>query len=65
MNGHAVCPFCERQVVYGGVEFGEYSLHDECYAELQKGMAEDPVVIEFTPLQENNENGGRPEEVDG
>ena len=55
MNGHAVCPFCDRQVMYGGVEFGASFLHDECYTALQTEMDEDPMAIEFTPLQENDE----------
>jgi hypothetical protein len=62
MNGHAVCPFCNRQVVYGGVSFGESFLHGECFALLQEEMDEAPIVIEFTPLVEA-ENGERSEEV--
>jgi hypothetical protein len=45
--------------MYGGVEFGESWLHDECFAALQQEMDEDPVVRESTPLPsvENDENG--------
>ena len=49
MNGHEVCPFCERPVVNAGVEFGDSLLHEECYAELQEGMDEDEMVsLNFT-----------------
>lgn len=57
MNGHAICPFCDCQVMRGGVEFGGSFLHDECYAALQMEMDDKPVAIEPTPLVENYENG--------
>jgi hypothetical protein len=65
MNGHAICPFCDRPVMYGGVEFGVSFLHDECFATVQQEMEvdgdEDTVVIESKPLLENDENGERGE----
>jgi hypothetical protein len=63
MNGHAVCPFCDRPVMHGGVEFGASFLHGECYNTLQREMDEDLVVIESTLLLENYENGERGEEA--
>jgi hypothetical protein len=38
MQGHAICPFCDRPVMEGGVEFGGSVLHDECYDKLQHEM---------------------------
>lgn len=63
MNGHAVCPFCDCAVMYGGVEFGASLLHEGCFATLQGAMDEDPVVIESKPLLENYENGECDEEA--
>jgi hypothetical protein len=57
MNGHAVCPFCDRPVMHGGVEFGGSFLHDECNDKLQGEMDEDTVVVESTSLLEKYENG--------
>jgi hypothetical protein len=64
MDGNAVCPFCGYSVMYGGVEFGESLLHEECFTILQVGMDEDQVVIESTPLRENFDYGRRDEEDD-
>ena len=43
MIGHAICPFCDRQILSGGVSFGDSFLHDECYEDIQKGMGESEV----------------------
>jgi hypothetical protein len=64
MNGPTVvCLFCDRPVVYGGMEFGASFLHDTCFAKMQEGMDEGLVVIEIEskPLLENYENGERDE----
>ena len=60
---NAICPFCDHPVMYGGVEFGASFLHDECYAKLQAEMADDPVVLEFTPLEEHDQNVERGQDV--
>lgn len=63
MMGHAVCPFCNRQVTHGGVEFGESFLHDECFATLQQEMDEEISVVKSKPLLENREYAERGKEV--
>jgi hypothetical protein len=61
--GHAICPFCNRQVVYGGVSFGESFLHGECFVILQEELAEEPGVESASLTLEENFDGERSEEA--